>query len=87
MPVYQSDDEWRIVVVMNLVKIREAIYEVGVAFGFIAMGAAFDKWWDGAFRIGAAAALLSMLFAAFTARKHYSALRPVEIRIPPDGRL
>ena len=74
MPVYQSDDEWRIVVVMNLVKIREAIYEVGVAFGFIAVGAAFDKWWDGAFRIGAAAALLSMLFAAFTARKHYSAL-------------
>jgi hypothetical protein len=31
MPVYQSDDEWPIVVIMNLVKIREAIYQVGVA--------------------------------------------------------
>ena len=30
MPVYRSDDEWQIVVIMNLVKIREAIYEIGV---------------------------------------------------------
>jgi hypothetical protein len=74
MPIYQSDDEWRIVVIMNLVKIREAIYEVGVALGFVAAGAAFDKWWDGAFQLGAAAALLSTLVAAFTARKHYAVL-------------
>jgi hypothetical protein len=74
MQVYQSDDEWRIVVIMNLVKIREAIYELGVGIGFVAVGAAFDKWWDGAFRLGAAAALLSLLVAALTARKHYARL-------------
>jgi hypothetical protein len=74
MQVYQSDDEWRIVVIMNLVKIREAIYELGVGIGFVAVGAAFDKWWDGAFRLGAAAALLSLLVAALTARKHCAGL-------------
>jgi hypothetical protein len=77
MLAYQSDDEWRIVVIMNLVKIRQAIYEVGVALGFIAVGVAFNNLWDGAFRLGAAAALLSTFVAALTARKHFAELEKV----------
>ena len=34
------------------------------------MGAAFDKWWDWAFSVGAAAALLSALVAAHMAFAH-----------------
>jgi hypothetical protein len=74
--MYQSDEEWRIAVIMNLVEIRKAIYEVasvlgfvGVAVGFVAVGAAFDKWWGGAFRVGAAAALVLALVVVRVATK------------------
>jgi hypothetical protein len=35
MPIYESEDEWRVVAVMNLVRIRRSVYEIG--FG-IAVG-------------------------------------------------
>jgi hypothetical protein len=83
MPAYESEDEWRIVVIMNLVKLRQAIYEIGVALGFAVVGAALDKWWSGAFVVGAVTALISLLLAAMTARKHYDALEKVWSDLPP----
>jgi hypothetical protein len=46
--VYETDDEWHTVVVMNLVHLRRSIYELGFLIAVIALGAAFTKWWEDA---------------------------------------
>ncbi len=47
MPVYRSDDQWRTVLIVNLVRLRQAIYDVGAAAACIALGAALNGLWDG----------------------------------------
>jgi hypothetical protein len=51
MPVY-AGDQWRTVVIMNLVRLRQAIYDVSVILGCITLGVALDKLWDWAFVVG-----------------------------------
>jgi hypothetical protein len=73
-PLYQSDDEWRTVVIMNLVHLRQAIYEVGVTIGIIAVGVAANSWWDGAFIGASVIAAVAGFASAYQARRDLSRL-------------
>ena len=74
MPVYQSDDQWRTALIMNLIRLRQALYELGVAAGCIALGFAFNAFWEWAFVVGAGMALLVSASAVTTVRKQFDAL-------------
>jgi len=61
-PIFRTDDEWRTVVVMELLSLRRSVFEFGFLISIIAMGMAVAKWWNYA---PMAAAVISFLGAVF----------------------
>ncbi len=66
VPIYGSDDEWRTVVILNLVGLRKSICELGGIVAVVAFGTFAARWWDYAPIFGAGVALI-MAVSAFRA--------------------
>jgi hypothetical protein len=83
-PVYKSADEWRTVVIMNLVHLRQTIHELGFIVAVIAVGAFAGKWWEYAPITGAAIALVSAIVAYRVDDKDYQKLADIHFAADTD---
>ena len=61
-PIFRTDDEWRTVVIMELVHLRISIFELGILIILIAVGAFAGRWWEGAPLTGAVIALIGAIY-------------------------
>jgi hypothetical protein len=82
--VYQSDDEWRTVVILNLVGLRKSICELGGIVAVIAFGAFAARWWDYAPIFGAGVALFGAVAAFRTAGVDYEKLADLHFAADRD---
>jgi hypothetical protein len=60
-PVFRTDDEWRTFVIIELMVLRKAIFELGILIAIIAVGAFAARWWQDAPITGAAIALIGAI--------------------------
>jgi hypothetical protein len=74
MPIYESEDEWRVVAVMNLVRIRRSVYEIGFGIAVVAVGFSLSGWWTGAPIVASAFMGIGTLLAHIDAQKAEAAL-------------
>ena len=73
-PVYLSDDEWRTVVILNLIRLRQSIHHLAAIVGLIAVGTFAGRWW-GMAPIGAASlAFVVAISAYFREEGHFQKL-------------
>jgi hypothetical protein len=55
---FRTDDEWRIAMAMQIIKLELAVYEVGIAIMLVAVGAFVGSyWWHYGLIVGAALGL------------------------------
>jgi hypothetical protein len=83
-PIYESDDEWRTVVILNLVHLRQSLYELSFIVAIIAVGAFAARWWDYAPIAGAGVALFGSTIAYRTAVKDYEKLAEMHFGADQD---
>lgn len=73
-PVYTSEDQWRTIVIMNLVHLRRTISGLAVIIAFLAVGAFVSQWWNYASAIVAVIALIATIVKYRTDAKDYEIL-------------
>jgi hypothetical protein len=84
VPIYESDDEWRTVVILNLVGLRKSICELGGIVAVIAFGAFAARWWDYAPILSAVVALIIAVSAFRTAGIDYQKLADLHFAADRD---
>jgi hypothetical protein len=83
-PIYESDDEWRTVVILNLVGLRQSIAELGSIVAIIAVGAFAAQWWENAPIVGALLAMFIAIGAFGRATKDYKKLAALHFEADVD---
>ena len=61
-PVFHTDDEWRTIVILELLGLRAALFELALLISVITLGASAARWWEGAPIVGAAIALIGAIY-------------------------
>jgi hypothetical protein len=68
-PVFGSDDGWRTALIIEVMVLRTAIFELGILIAVIAVGASAARWWQGAPVAGAVIALIgAIIFYTYAAK-------------------
>jgi hypothetical protein len=68
-PVFRTDDEWRTGLIIEVMVLRTAIFELGILIAIIAVGAFSARWWQDAPVTGAVIALIGTIsFYRFSAK-------------------
>ena len=83
-PIFRTDDEWRTVVIMELVHLRISIFELGILITLIAVGAFAGRWWEGAPLMGAVIALIGAIYFYRDSEKEWTRLRRLHFAADAD---
>jgi hypothetical protein len=68
-PVFGSDEGWRTAIIIEVMVLRTAIFELGILIAIIAVGAFAAPWWQYAPVTGAVVALIgAIIFYRFSAK-------------------
>jgi uncharacterized membrane protein len=84
-PVFGSDDGWRTAIIIEVVVLRAAIFELGILIAIIAVGASAARWWQGAPAAGAVLALIGAIIFYWYSAKDVKRLTEIHWKARRDA--
>jgi hypothetical protein len=82
---FKTDDEWRIAIAAQVIKLELAVYEVGIALMLVAAGAFVGShWWRYGLIVGAALGLGLLLISYRTELRDFRRL--ANRAVPPQSK-